>query len=133
MSEMADAFWATIKRPVCRGCGNENWTAMRSVVSDEGGMIDECDRCGSFQAGTVPDVFFNQPYYSKALDVEFTSKAQKAAYLKEHGLSEAGDMKFGKQSWVDGTRAHRRAQFEKDRPMIREVYRQYLANRRRNG
>lgn len=98
--------------------------------------MDQCDHpdCGNLamvNAG-VPDVFWNgRPYYSEALDVEFTSRSQKARIMKERGLSELGDRKLGEKNWIEGSRESRRKEFDKERPMIRENYRRYLENARR--
>jgi hypothetical protein len=111
----------------CRGCGYETPYAKRFTVDTE-----SCDRCGGFSSmASVPDVYFKHPYHSEALGVDFTSKSQKASVMKEMDVSEAGDRSMSTTAWVDGTRAWRKAQFEKDRPMIRENYRRYLANAKR--
>ncbi len=118
----------------CRGCGRES-THIRTIV-DGDDLIDRCDHpeCGNLSSidAAVPDVFWNgRPYYSEALDVEFTSRSQKARVMKERGLSELGTQKLGEKSWIEGSRDYRRKQFEKDRPMIRETYKRYLENARR--
>lgn len=108
---------------ICKGCGNDKAYAIRFVRDYEA-----CDRCGGFSTvAAMPDVFWNnKPYYSEALDVEFTSREQKARVMKEKGVVEAGDMKMGQKSWVEGSREARKASFEKDRPMIRENIRKFL-------
>ncbi len=125
MSELA---WdgKPFKKP-CATCKSDHWYEMRSVIENNE-VIDWCSDCSVPVAATqgVPDVYFKQPYKSEALDVEFTSKAQKARYLKEHDLTEAGDVKLGQKNWIEGSRDYRKKQFEKDRPMIREAYRRYL-------
>lgn len=115
---------------ICSVCNDQFASSVRSIY--EGGKVIDvgCDRCMGIQPA-VHDVYFKQPYKSEALGVEFTSKAQKAAYLKEHGLSEAGDMKFGQKNWIDGSREYRKRNFEDARPAIRETYKQYLDNVRR--
>lgn len=116
----------------CGICHDPYPATVRSTY-ENGQVVDlGCDRCLGIQP-TIHDVYFRHPYKSKALDVEFTSKAQKARYLKEHGLSEAGDRDMSSKSWVDGTREYRKSQFDKDRPVIREIWRQYrdsVRNRR---
>jgi len=115
---------------ICGVCNDQFASSVKSVC-EKGQMIDlGCDRCMGIQP-TIHDVFFKQPYKSEALDVEFTSKAQKAAYLKANGLSEAGDMKLGQKSWIEGTREYRKRNFEDARPAIRENYKRYLDNVRR--
>lgn len=119
---------------VCRGCGRES-IHIRTIVEGDT-LMDQCDHpdCGNLamvNAG-VPDVFWNgRPYYSEALDVEFTSRSQKARIMKERGLSELGDRKLGEKNWIEGSRESRRKEFDKERPMIRENYRRYLENARR--
>lgn len=62
---------------------------------------------------------------------EITSKRHKKRVMDSLGVQEAGGTfngaPFGTKTWVDGTRAYRKKQFEKDRPMIREAYSRYLA------
>lgn len=115
---------------ICGVCHDSSASSIKSVC-EKGQMVDlGCDRCAGIQPA-VHDVFFKHPYKSEALGVEFTSKAQKAAYLKEHGLSEAGDMKLGQKSWIDGSREYRKRNFEESRPVIKETYKRYLDNVRR--
>jgi hypothetical protein len=112
----------------CSACGSMDWTEIRTAM--EGMEIyDCCSQCPNpVQTGGVPDVYFRHPYKSESLDMEFTSKKQKANYLKSHNLSEAGDRKMSDVPWIEGTRSYRKRNFEKDRPMIRENYRRYLQN-----
>lgn len=111
---------------ICRGCGRES-THIRTIVQDNE-LIDLCDhpQCGnlsSIDAG-IPDVFWNgKPYYSEALECEFTSRSQKARVMKEKGVSELGNQKIGEKTWVEGSREARRKEFDKERPMIREALR----------
>lgn len=115
---------------ICNVCNDQYASSVKSVC-EKGEVIDiGCDRCLGIQPA-VHDVYFKQPYVSEALGTEFTSKAQKAAYLKQHGLSEAGDMKLGEKSWIDGSREYRKRNFKDAQPAIRETYRQYLENVRR--
>lgn len=112
----------------CEGCGNTE--AYRTMVcySIRDGRSEICDRCAKLGSGEaiLPDVYWpGGAYKSEALGVEFTSRAQKAKYLKDNHLSEAGDMKLGQKSWTEGTREFRKKQFDKDRPMIRETLRQW--------
>ena len=75
---------------------------------------------------TIPDVFWNgRPYYSEALQTEFTSRSQKARVMKEKGVSELGSQKLGQKSWTEGTRAYRQKQFESVRPKIREAFKRW--------
>lgn len=114
----------------CITCKSEVYHTAK-VWIENGELAGMCDRCGDFSVGTVHDVFFKTAYTSQALGVEFTSKAQKANYLKEHGLSEAGDRgSMSEKSWTEGTREHRKKVFnEVDRPKIREAIREYRQKR----
>lgn len=114
----------------CITCKSENYYKARVWV-ENGELAGMCDRCGDFEVQTVPDVFFKTAYKSRALDVEFTSKGQKATYLKEHGLSEAGDRgSMSEKSWTEGTREHRKKEFDRvDRPKIREAIRAWRKRR----
>lgn len=113
---------------VCRGCNRES-IHIRTIVEGDT-LIDQCDHpdCGNLamvNAG-VPDVFWNgRPYYSQALECEFTSRSQKARVMKEKGVSELGSEKLGKKSWVEGSRDVRRKEFEKQKPMIRETWKRW--------
>lgn len=118
---------------MCSGCKNEHAHQTHGYISD-GVYIESCDRCSQLSSSdaSIPDVFWNgRPYYSEALGVEFTSRSQKARVMKEMGVSELGDTKLGQKNWIEGSRAARRKEFDKDRPMIRENYRRYLENARR--
>lgn len=119
-----------VKR-ACSECGSLEWTEIRSIV-DGTNFYDTCSECPvPVQTGGLKDVYFRQPYKSVSLGVEFTSKKQKAEYLIQQGLSEAGDRPLGRKSWIDGSKSYRKRNFEKARPMIRENYRKYLDNVRR--
>lgn len=118
----------------CRNCQSVRYSTMRTWYDNETQqMNDMCDRCGDFTPMTNADVFFVRPYTSKALNVEFTSKGQKAAYLKANGLSEAGDRgTMSEKSWTEGTREHRKKEFDRvDRPKIREAIRTWRERARR--
>lgn len=109
----------------CMNCQSETYTTKRVWV-EEGTTQEMCNACGDFQVMTVNDVFFKAPYTSRALGVEFTSRAQKAAYLKTHDLREAGDEKMSTKNWVDGSREYRKKKFDReDRPKLRETIRQW--------
>lgn len=109
----------------CGHCESRAYTTKRIWM--EGGKTHEmCDACGDFRVMTVEDVYFRAPYKSEALDVEFTSKSQKAAYLREHGLREAGDEKMSTKDWVTGSKEYRKRQFDKyDRPKLRQTIREW--------
>ena len=82
----------------CLTCGNEHPSRMRWY--EDGTRI--CNNCGLSDGGGVPDVFWNgKPEENLADDPNtgnpriFASKGEKAAYLKEKGLMEAGDKVHG--------------------------------------
>lgn len=109
----------------CLNCKSEVYTTKR-VWMEAGETFEMCNHCGVFQVMTVNDVFFKAPYASEALGVEFTSRAQKAAYLKAHDLREAGDERMDTKSWVEGSRDYRKRKFDKeDRPKLRETIRHW--------
>jgi hypothetical protein len=115
---------------ICQGCQKETYQ-IHGYMDDQGIYKEACSECGNVASSdaSVPDVYWNgRPYYSEALQVEFTSRSQKARVMKERGLSELGSQKLGEKSWTEGSRDYRKKNFEKDRPMIREAYRRYLEN-----
>lgn len=117
----------------CSECGSLDWTEIRSMITGSE-FYDSCSEClVPVQTEGIQDVYFRHPYESQSLGVEFTSKKQKADYLKSHGLQEAGDKKFGEKNWVEGSREYRKRNFEKARPLIRENYHRYLDNIRKKG
>lgn len=109
----------------CKGCGKESHQI--HGYCDEFGQYQEVcadPNCGalSSSAAGIPDVFWNgKPYYSEALQCEFTSRSQKARVMKERGVSELGSQKLGQKTWQEGSREIRRKSFDKDRPKIREI------------
>ncbi len=112
----------------CSSCGNAKAFQTHGYVAAQGQYVECCDRCSkrSPSEAALADVFWNdKPYYSDALGVEFTSRAQKAAVMKERGVIELGSQKLGEKTWIEGSRPWRRRQFEKDRPVIREIQRQW--------
>lgn len=83
----------------CDGCGNEKayrtFTRWDKYLKEK---IETCDRCGEVASVGVPDVYWDgKPEHGLADDPltgkprVFSSRQEKAAYLKERGLSEAGD------------------------------------------
>ncbi len=109
---------------VCRGCGRES-IHIRTMFDGEE-IRDMCDHpsCGNLHMidSGVPDVFWNgRPYFSEALDCEFTSRSQKARVMKEKGVSELGNTKIGEKNWIEGSREARKKEFDRERPVIRET------------
>lgn len=108
----------------CSGCHNEEAYQMHGWYDEKEGYLEVCDKCGNLSSSdaSIPDVFWNgRPYFSEALDCELTSRSQKARVMKEKGVSELGSEKLGNKTWVEGSREHRRQQFDKERPHIRET------------
>ena len=85
----------------CEGCGNEHAYRTQSgfYKNEDGNRVpyECCDRCGDTNSGALPDVFWDgSPEYGLANDPRtgqprtFSSKMEKARYLKERNLIEAG-------------------------------------------
>jgi hypothetical protein len=86
---------------ICNGCGNDKaW----KTVSGDG--WEYCNRCGDFKVDAVPDVFWNgSPEHGLADDERtgrprvFSSKREKAEYLKSKGLVEGwAKQRFSRES-----------------------------------
>lgn len=81
----------------CGGCGNGEAFRTRTYANGD----EYCDRCGSVQTPWVPDVFWDgRPEINLADGPDgkprvFGSKGEKALYLRERGISEAGDSHHG--------------------------------------
>ncbi len=111
----------------CQGCGKQSHQ-IHGYCNEYGQYCEVCTECANLSSSdaSVPDVFWNgRPYYSEALEVEFTSRSQKARVMKEKGVTELGSQKLGQKSWVDGTRETRRKAFESQRPIIRETLKRW--------
>lgn len=145
---MNDIAWdgKPVKR-ACSECGSMEWNEKRTMI--EGAHVyDWCSNCPTPLNGVegIPDVYlgyvgqkFENLCDERGKPYEIRSKRHKKEIMDKLGVREAGDRvqgaKFGSSpsSWIEGTRAHRKAQFEKDRPMIRKIQRQYLDNVRRRA
>jgi len=75
---------------LCNGCGNDK--AYKTISVDD---FEYCDRCGEFSSRALPDVYWDgKPEHGLADDPVtgkprvFSSKMEKARYLKERGLVE---------------------------------------------
>lgn len=86
----------------CNGCGNDR--AYRVRV---GAGWEFCDMCGDIGTVGVADVFWDgTPEHGLPDDprtgqpMVFGSKAEKARYLREHGLVEAGDKMHGSHATI---------------------------------
>lgn len=132
---------------ICRNCGNENAYHVRTIVED-GEMIDLCNLadCGNLSISDAgsPDVYLaraGQQFKNLCDDmgrpIPIQSKRHKKEVMDRLGVQEAAGtvngQRFGSKSWVEGTRDYRKKSFDKDRPKIREVYKQYLDNVRRKS
>lgn len=128
---------------MCRGCGNKDAYHVRTVY-ESGEVYDVCDTCGrlDMSGANIPDVYlarsgetFNNLCDEMGRPYEIGSKRQKKEIMDRLGVSEAGDRvngaPFGTKSWIDGTRQWRRKQFDKERPMLRNLYQRYLENVRK--
>lgn len=124
-----------VKRP-CSCCGATDWYEIRSYM--EGAeVIDWCSGCPQpVQVSGVPDVYighagqtFQNLTDKMGRPIEIQSKRHKKQVMDSKGLIEAGDKvngrAYGSTSWIEGSRAYRKKQFDKDRPMIRETYKQW--------
>ena len=113
----------------CPNCQSEEFITKRIWVID-GKLDGMCDKCSDFAVTTIPDVFFKGAYKSEALGVEFTSRQQKADYLKAHDLREAGDERMDTKDWVTGSRDYRKKKFDKeDRPKLQKIIRDWRQRR----
>lgn len=109
----------------CSGCGNE-----KAYITKSGWYTNErrervpyemCDRCGALGTVAVPDVYWDgteehglpdDPHTGKPR--VFGSKAEKAQFLKAHGLQESGDKVHGSmvRSHVEAPMADSKAAVE---------------------
>ena len=70
----------------CEGCGSDQATVFRFS-----GGIWSCSECGGVKMPWIPDVFFDGKPVETLNGKTFTSKRQKAEYLRKNDLSEIGD------------------------------------------
>lgn len=122
----------------CANCQNPKaWHVVSRYDEKEGVVVDCCDACGLEGAGDgIPDVYFNRAgqTFASLCDemgrpIPIESKRHKKEVMDRLGVREAGDIvngaKYGTKTWIEGTRAWRKKQFDKDRPMIRQVAKEY--------
>jgi hypothetical protein len=125
-------------------CTHEgSWHSLSRIIDGE--VVTICNFCGLEGAGpSVPDVYLGRTgqTFGNLCDemgrpYEIQSKRHKKEIMDRLGVREAGDRvngaTFGTKTWIEGTREHRRKQFEKDRPMIRENYKRFLDNVRKKN
>lgn len=122
----------------CNNCGNkEAWHLKSGFNGVTLERYEACDACGLQGAGQgIPDVYlprsgmkFQNLTDKMGSPIEIRSKRHKKEVMASLGVSEAGGTfngaPFGTKSWIDGTREYRRQQFEKERPKIREIHREW--------
>ena len=127
----------------CRNCLAQDAYHVRTIYAD-GQVYDVCNKCGDLRmdSAAIHDVYLARPgqKFENLCDnmgrpYEIQSKRHKKEIMDRMGVSEAGDRVAGApyvpKNWIEGSREWRGKQFEKDRPQIREVYKQYLDNVRR--
>jgi hypothetical protein len=99
----------------CNGCGNKAASRIRAGFftneQNKREHYEYCDRCGDIGIPSVPDVYFDgKPEHGlpdnpkTGKPYEFSSKFEKARFLKDNHLKEAGDTVHG--SMVHHTREH---------------------------
>ncbi len=123
---------------VCLNCGNENAYHTRSWYDEKLDRIEQmCNGCGLDGAGeAIPDVYLPrigmtfQALCDKqtGVPIPIQSKRHKQQVMDELGVREHPDRLKADKTWIEGSRDARRKSFEKERPKIRAVYQQYLAN-----
>jgi hypothetical protein len=111
-------------------CGNKNATALRAGFRDtENGReyVEYCNSCGAVGAGSSVDVFWDGKAEHGLPDDPktgqprvFGSKSEKAAFLKENYLVEAGDRVHG--STIHQTRGNDERK-ESSRAVVEEALR----------
>lgn len=141
--EQPDWDGKPVKRS-CSNCGSLEWYEMRTMIEGTS-PYDLCSECPKpVQVSGIPDAYLGRPgeTFKNLTDamgkpIEIQSKRHKKEVMDRMGVREAGEWvngaPFGTKSWTEGTREWRKKQFEKDRPMIRETYKRYLDNVRRQG
>ena len=80
---------------LCLGCGNDKAYCTNTVLYEKGRSIEVCDRCGNAEFCVVPDVYVdgkpdeNLPDDPRTGNAPiFSSKLEKALYLRQHHLVE---------------------------------------------
>jgi len=102
------------------------WTSTSSY-DEEGRKIEWCDTCSSSSGSGVPDVYWDGKPETNLVDdhgqpMQFISKGHKARWLKEKGLSEAGDRVRGGTAF-DGVFEKKRPDKDKSREEVRQAIR----------
>lgn len=117
-------------------CGNQKAYAMKMG----GSGVWECNECGGASQAHYADVFWNGKPVENLCDpvsgkpLEFISRGHKAKYMKERGITEAGDRVHGAPySSLETSQTTSR---EKSREQVREAIqkvRQMSASQRRDA
>lgn len=119
----------------CGTCGSKEWFEMRTIIEDSV-FLDWCSDCDTpVQVAGVPDAYlprvgmtFENLCDNMGKPIPIMSKAHKLQVMREKGVVEAGDRHQGStslptKSWIDGTREHRRREFDqKYRPLLKKAY-----------
>ena len=111
----------------CKNCGNTS--AWHLYYTADHAL---CDACGLEGGGPgVPDVFL--PRSGMTFDalcdrmgrpIAIQSKRHKQQVMDQLGVRECPE-RLEPKTWIEGTRAYRNQQFDKDRPMIQKLHREY--------
>lgn len=122
-------------------CGNKDALRTRSWY-ENGEIVSVCDQCMDFTPTATPDVYFRKAgeTYKNLCDnmgtpIPIMSKAHKAQVMREKGVVEAGDRTRGStalpsKSWIEGTREHRKKEFDqKYRPLLQKIRREWNEKR----
>lgn len=82
----------------CSGCNREDAWNVRTIV-DKGEFVSSCNFCGGYRPAGLEysDVYFPGPHSCQNITddngkpVFFETRSQKAQYMREKGIQEAGD------------------------------------------
>lgn len=129
-------------KKACNTCGSIDWFEIRSIV--EGAeMLDWCSECKDpVQVSGTPDAYlprmgmtFDNLCDKMGKPIPIMSKVHKVQVMKELGVIEAGDRHHGStslpsKSWIEGTREHRKREFDKKyRPLLKKAYKDWKEKR----
>lgn len=125
----------------CGGCYEEAYHIHGEFVGSE--YVECCEKCGGISSAdaAIPDVYWPGHVHTNpqlcddmGRPYELRTKGHKAAIMKQLGVSEAGDKVRGApvsgKTWAEGTQEYRKRNFEKDRPEIRRIYKEWKEARR---
>lgn len=126
----------------CGGCLNEAYHIHGEFIENQ--YMECCEKCGNVSSADAPvqDVYWPGREHTNpqlcddmGKPYQLRSKGHKAAIMKQLGVSEVGDKVrgapyTGQSSWAEGTREYRKKNFEKDRPELRRIYKEWREGRR---